>query len=95
MPRLSNPYIALLASLLLPGSGHLILGKAQRGLMFIFFMITLSWISFKLMPPTASFFGRHGGGFLIYGFCALDAYKIARVKQAQEKFQSKQNCVDP
>ena len=86
MISLSNPYVVLLASLLLPGSGHIILGRAPRGLMFLFFMIILGWISFKLMPPSANFFGRHGGGVLVYGLCALDAYKIARIEFAKKSF---------
>jgi len=85
-----NPYLILLAGLCLPASGHVILGKPQRGLIFLFFMIVLGWISFRLMPQSASFFARHGGGFLVYGISALDAYKIARVKQTEATFKSKQ-----
>ena len=78
-----NPYLILLASLCLPASGHVLLGKPQRGLIFLFFMIVLGWISFRIMPASASFFTRHGGGFLVYGIAALDAYKIARVKREE------------
>ena len=74
-----NPYLVLLAGLLLPGSGHVILGKAQRGLVFLFFMIVLGWISFRVMPTSASFFARHVGGILVYGFSVLDAFKIAKI----------------
>lgn len=85
-----NPYLVLLAGLFLPTSGHVLLGKAQRGLIFLFFIIVLGWISLRVMPPSASFFTRHVGGILVYGLSALDAYKIARVKQAKEMFISKQ-----
>ena len=83
-----NPYVVLLASLCLPASGHVLLGKAQRGLIFLFFIIVLGWISLRVMPASASFFTRHGGGFLVYGISVLDAYKIARVKR-EEEIQSK------
>ena len=64
----------------MPGSGHVLLGLAQRGLMFLFFTIILGWVSVRLMPETASFFSRHIGGIFIYGISALDAYKTARIR---------------
>ncbi len=75
-----NPYAVLLASLVIPGAGHVILGLAQRGLMFLFFTAILGWVSLRLMPETASFFGRHVGGIFIYGIAALDAYRLARIR---------------
>ena len=84
-----NPYLILLAGLCLPGSGQVLLGKAQRGLIFLFFIIILSWISLRIMPQSGSFFTRHVGGILVYGLSALDAYKIARVKKTEESFKSK------
>lgn len=67
----------ILAAALIPGFGHVLLGVPSRGLVFLFFMVILGWLSFRLMPPQADFFGRHAGGFLIYGLSILDAYRIA------------------
>lgn len=78
--RPPQPHKVLLASALLPGSGHVWLGQAQRGLMFLFFTIILGWVSAKLMPETASLIGRHIGGVFIWGVGILDAYKTARVR---------------
>ena len=75
-----NPYLVLAAGLVFPGAGHVILGQAPRGLMFLFFTLILGWVSLRLMPETASFFGRHAGGIFIYGISVLDAYKIARIR---------------
>ena len=74
-----NPYLALAASLLVPGGGHVLQGKPQRGLMFLFFTVVLGWVSVRLMPETASFFARHVGGIFIYGISVIDSYKLARV----------------
>jgi hypothetical protein len=74
-----NPYWALAASLLVPGGGHVLQGKPQRGLMFLFFTVVLGWVSVRLMPETASFFSRHVGGIFIYGISVIDSYKLARV----------------
>jgi hypothetical protein len=78
MPEKSpNPRLVLLASLV-PGAGHVLLGQAQRGLMFVFFTVILGWISLKLMPESASFIGRHIGGVFIWGMSIIDAYRMAR-----------------
>lgn len=75
-----HPYKILAASLIVPGAGHVWLGQAQRGLMFLFFTIILGWVSAKLMPESATFIGRHIGGVFIYGVAALDAYRTARTR---------------
>ncbi len=85
-----NPYLVLFASLLVPGAGHVVLGKPQRGLMFLFFTIVLGWVSLRLMPETASVFARHVGGIFMYGMSVIDAYKIARVNWETWKFNERQ-----
>lgn len=74
-----NPYVVLAAALLVPGAGHVLQGKPQRGLMFLFFTVILGWVSLRIMPETASFFSRHVGGIFIYGISVIDAYKSARI----------------
>ncbi len=77
MPKRKN-FILVIAAAIVPGAGHVFLGQAQRGLMFIFFMTILGWISTKVMPETASFMGRHIGGIFIWGMSIIDAYRINR-----------------
>ena len=78
----ANPYLVLAAAIVLPGSGHVMLGVPARGLQFLFFMVILAWVTTKVAPPDASFVGRHAGGFLIYALSILDAYRIARIRHA-------------
>lgn len=78
-----SPYLVLGAAIVLPASGHVILGVPVRGLQFLFFMVILAWVTARIAPPDASFVGRHAGGFLIYALSILDAYKIARVRTAR------------
>jgi hypothetical protein len=80
IPAPRNPRLVLLAAVVLPGSGHVLQGRAPRGLMFLFFTIILGWASSHVMPETVSFFGRHIGGIFIYGMSVIDAYKWSRVK---------------
>jgi putative effector of murein hydrolase LrgA (UPF0299 family) len=74
-----NPYLVLAAAIVMPGAGHVLQGKPQRGLMFLFFTIILGWVSLRVMPDTASFFARHVGGIFIYGISVIDAYRSARI----------------
>ena len=73
-----HPRKVFVASLLIPGAGHWLLGQSQRGAIFLFFLIILGWVSTRVMPEGASFFGRHIGGVFIYGISVLDAYRIAK-----------------
>jgi hypothetical protein len=75
-----HPYLVLAAAIILPGSGHLRLGMAQRALIFLFFMLILGWLTAHFAPPTSSFIGRHAGGVFVYALSVLDAYKIARIR---------------
>ncbi len=81
-PAPTNPYLVLGAAIVLPASGHVILGVPVRGLQFLFFMVILAWVTAKIAPADASFIGRHAGGFLIYALSVLDAYKLARIRHA-------------
>jgi hypothetical protein len=81
-----NPHAVLAAALFFPGSGHVLLGQAQRGLTFLFFTVVLGWISAKVMPDYMSFIGRHIGGIFIYGLSVIDAYKTARVRHVTWRF---------
>jgi len=82
-PAPPNPYLVLVAAIVLPASGHVILGVPVRGLQFLFFMVILARVTAKIAPADASFVGRHAGGFLIYALSILDAYRIARIRTAQ------------
>jgi len=90
-----NPYLVLAAAIILPGAGHVLLGKTQRGLMFLFFTVILGWVSLRLTPETASFFTRHAGGILIYGFSVIDAYKTARINWELAKFSRRKTEAHP
>lgn len=83
-----NPYAVLPAAILLPGSGHVMNGVPQRGLVFLFFIILLGWVTVHVMPPQASLFGRYIGGIFVYGLSVIDAYRIARVRYEKWRYQA-------
>ena len=82
-----HPYKVLAAAVLLPGTGQVLNGTPQRGLVFLFFMVLLGWVSMNLMPPDASFIGRTIGGVFVYGLSVIDAYKRARIRFEQWRYQ--------
>jgi hypothetical protein len=77
-----HPYWVLLIAVALPGAGQVVNNTPNRGIMFLFFIMSLGWVSMHLSPPDASFVGRYAGGFLIYAISILDAYRWARYRWA-------------
>lgn len=79
-PRLlRRPRVVLLLAIVLPGAGHVALGDLRRAAGFLFFILVGAWLTSQLAPPTASFVGRHAGGFFVYALSLPDAYRRALV----------------
>jgi hypothetical protein len=77
-----HPYWVLLAAILLPGGGHVLLGVPRRGLIMQLFMISLGWLTWHMTTPQHSLVGRLAGGLFIYALSVLDAYRTARLRWA-------------
>ena len=77
-----HPYWILLAAIALPGSGHVLLGVAQRGFTLQMFMICLGLITWHVTTAQQSIVGRLAGGLFIYAMSILDAYRVARLRWA-------------
>lgn len=75
-----NPYLVLLAAILLPGFGHVLNGQARRGLTMQLFMIALAFVTWHLAPPSASLVGKLSGGVFVYALSLLEAYRVARLR---------------
>lgn len=81
-----NPYLVLLIAILLPGVGHVVARMPGRGLVFVFFILLLGWISYHLTTPEHSLIGRYAGGLFIYALSITDAYKWARVRTERYRY---------
>ena len=77
-----TPALVLAVAAVLPGMGQVMNGMTTRALTFIFFMFMLGMVSWHLTTPAHSFVGRHAGGILVYAISVMDAYRIARLRQA-------------
>ncbi|WP_235993574.1 hypothetical protein [Paraburkholderia solitsugae] len=84
-PRLRrplHPYLVLAAAVILPGGGQVLNRMPTRGLIMIFFMLSLGIVTMELAAPGRSFIGRHAGGFFVYAIAVMDAYMTARYRWA-------------
>jgi hypothetical protein len=78
-----NPYLILLAAILLPGFGHVLCGEPRRGFTMQMFMIALGIVTWQLAAPDRSIIGKLAGGLFIYAISVVDAYTIARRRWAE------------
>ncbi|WP_347312520.1 hypothetical protein [Defluviimonas sp. SAOS-178_SWC] len=76
----ANPYLVLIAGLVLPGSGQVLNRQPVRGLVFVFFILLLGGYTLKTAAPDVSIVGKLAGGIFVYAMAVFDAYKQARVR---------------
>jgi hypothetical protein len=75
-----HPYLVLGIALALPGVGQVVNNQPNRGLLFLFTMIALGYVTYHLSGPEISLIGRYAGGIFIYALSLMDAYKWARIR---------------
>ncbi|PVA09331.1 hypothetical protein DC366_14510 [Pelagivirga sediminicola] len=78
----ANPYLVLLAAIVLPGSGQVMNRQPVRGLIFLFFILLLGGYTLQTAAPDVSIVGKLAGGLFVYAMAIFDAYKTARVRHA-------------
>jgi hypothetical protein len=94
MPRPPlNPYLVLLAAILLPGFGHVLNGQPRRGLTMQLFMIALAFVTWHLAPASATFLGKLSGGLFVYALSLPEAYRVARMRW--QNFHKQQQVAPP
>ncbi|MEO5325674.1 hypothetical protein PV773_20400 [Mesorhizobium sp. CC13] len=82
MAKPINPYLVLALAIVLPGAGHVAVRDAMRGLIFAFFVVFFSVLTYATTTPEQSFIGRHAGGLFVWALSIPDAYRRARVRAA-------------
>lgn len=78
-----TPLLVLGLAAVLPGVGHVAIGRPFRGLMFVFYILLLGIITVHLADPSRSFLGRYAGGIFVYAISVMDAYRLAAHDRAQ------------
>ena len=77
-----HPYRVLLVAILPPGVGQVINNNPPRGLMMVFSILALGWISYHLTTPDQSWVGRYAGGLFVCAISVPDAYRWARYRSS-------------
>lgn len=72
--------LILICAAIIPGSGHVILKKPVRGLMLVFWMLALGFISYKLTDESISIVGRYAGGIFVYILSLLEVIRLQKRK---------------
>ncbi len=77
-------WMIVIAAIVIPGSGHVILGKPMRGLLLLFWMFVFGYITFQLSGENISFIGRYSGGIAIWVLTILEAYRFAKKRNKKD-----------
>jgi hypothetical protein len=75
-----NPYFVLAVAIILPGMGHVLVGRPKRGFIMQMFMILLAMITWHLTTPAQSLVGRLSAGVFVYAMSIPEAYRLARLR---------------
>ncbi|MBO0890472.1 MAG: hypothetical protein J2P14_06130 [Acidothermales bacterium] len=78
-----TPLLVLCLAAVLPGVGHVAIGRPFRGLMFVFYTLLLGIITVHLADPSRSLLGRYAGGLFVYAISVMDAYRLASHDRAK------------
>ncbi|MCU9849654.1 hypothetical protein OEZ60_16765 [Defluviimonas sp. WL0024] len=84
-----NPYLVLVAAILLPGTGQVLNRQPVRGLIFLFFMLLLGGFTLKTAAADVSLVGKFAGGIFVYAMAVFDAYRHARIRAELWHFATK------
>jgi hypothetical protein len=74
-------WIPVISAAIIPGSGHVMLGRSMRGLIFVFWMIIFAYITYHLTSESISVIGRFSGGIAVWVISILEVQKISRLRR--------------
>jgi TM2 domain-containing membrane protein YozV len=69
--------VAIVCALVIPGSGHVLLGRPMRGLVFLFWIIIFGWLTFHLTSEGVSLIGRLSGGIAVWVISVLEVSRTS------------------
>jgi hypothetical protein len=70
--------ITLICAFIIPGSGHVILGKPGRGLLFVAWILFFGFITYQITSKNISLVGRFSGGLAIWVFSILEVVRLLK-----------------
>lgn len=79
----SRKGLILLLAMLIPGSGHVILGQPKRGLILLFWMVLLGFLTSRFAGPEVSIVGQYAGGLAVWILSVMDVHRLFRRSSSQ------------
>ena len=73
-----NAWLILILAAVIPGSGHVILGRPMRGLVFVFWIVIFGYVTYHLSGTHISLIGRLSGGIAVWTVSILEVNKMLR-----------------
>ena len=61
-----NKWFIFFSAVLVPGSGHVLSKKPVRGLVYVFWIFSMGYISWMITDSSVNFVIRCTGGFLVW-----------------------------
>lgn len=71
-------WMLLLAAVIVPGSGYVIMGKSVRGLLMLMWMFIFAFITYHLTDNSIPLLVRFSGGFVVWILSVIEAWKIGK-----------------
>lgn len=69
-------WILVFLTMLVPGSGYVLIGKPIRGLIMLMWMFVFGYITMQLTNESISFIGRLSGGFAVWAISITEIYRL-------------------
>ncbi|HKK95953.1 MAG TPA: DUF6677 family protein [Anaerovoracaceae bacterium] len=77
--------LTILLAIIIPGSGHVILKRETRGLMMVFWMFAMGYITYHLTDSSTSFIGRYSGGLLIHILSVVEVCNMSKLDSKKNR----------
>ncbi len=75
------PALAIfISSLVVPGSGFVLLGKPGRGLMYVLWMFFFGYLTYKFSSPDISVIGRFSGGIAVWALSLVELSRLLKIR---------------
>jgi|GEM_PF-2454909 len=72
------------SSMIVPGSGLVLLGKPARGLMYVVWMLFFGFLTYKATTPDISIIGRLSGGIAVWALSLVEIYRLLRIRSRKQ-----------
>jgi hypothetical protein len=69
-----------LSSVVVPGSGFVLLGRPARGLMYVVWILFFGILTYKATTPHISMIGRLSGGIAIWALSLVELHRLLKAR---------------